>query len=116
MGDTLSSSGSTPVPDMHAEAKLLDSIDRRLSEEDQDMLSSPLTVDEFAAFIKHIKLHVSPGMDGLTAAFYQVVPVIFCQCLCIVIKNTTCNRTASPSRFYTRKASVYVRIIIGLLP
>ncbi|KAL7681847.1 hypothetical protein Plhal304r1_c053g0137291 [Plasmopara halstedii] len=34
-----------------------------------------------------MKTNSSPGMDGLTAAFYQVAPTIFGECLCIVFNH-----------------------------
>lgn len=86
MGDPPRSSGRTPVPGTHAQANLLDPIDRRLFKEDHDMLSSPFTVDVIAASTK-MKSNSSPGMDVLTAEFYQVAPVIFGECLCIVFDH-----------------------------
>lgn len=107
MGDPLSSSERTPVPETHAQAIPLDAIDRRFCEEDQDMLSSSLIVDEFVATINNMTLNSSPGMDGLTASFYQVAPIIFGEGLCIVYINYLQSGRLSQSQCQSTIALLY---------
>lgn len=39
---------------------------------------------EMGEAIKHTRGHISPGTDGLPAAFYQLAPSVFGECLQIV--------------------------------
>ena len=50
-------------------------------------LTSPLTEKEMEEAIKHMRGYSSPGIDGLPAAFYQLTPSVFGECLQIVFDD-----------------------------
>ncbi|KAF1331476.1 putative Pollike protein, partial [Globisporangium splendens] len=83
MGDPDSPAGRAPPPDETMQRKLLDSIVRFTSETDRDILNAPVTSHDLADAIRHMKATSAPGMDGLTAGFYQVAPDVFGECLSI---------------------------------
>ncbi|KAF1330506.1 putative Pollike protein, partial [Globisporangium splendens] len=84
MGDPDSPAGPTSPTDSSSRRKLLDTIDRRLSVEEQDLLNAPISGVDLADALKHMKASSAPGMDGLTAGFYQVATNVFGECLSIV--------------------------------
>ncbi|CEG46511.1 FOG: Reverse transcriptase [Plasmopara halstedii] len=67
--------------------KILDSITRFVSESDWVLLDADLTTADLADAIRHMKASSAPGMDGLTAGFYQVAPDVFGKCLAIVFND-----------------------------
>ena len=72
----------TPTPSMlAAQTKLLDSVTRTLTSEQQTSLDSTLTEAEIEAAIKSMSPHKAPGPDGFTAAFYQIAPSAFAKIL-----------------------------------
>lgn len=84
MGDPASPAGRASPPGAVIQRKLLDSVTRTVSEVDHNILNAPVSAAELASAIRHMKATSSPGMDGLTAGFYQVAPDIFGECLSIV--------------------------------
>ncbi|KAF1336049.1 putative Pollike protein, partial [Globisporangium splendens] len=84
MGDPDSPAGPTPPTNSSSRRKLLDTIDRRLPTEEQDLLNAPISGVDLADALKHMKASSAPGMDGLTAGFYQVATDVFGECLSIV--------------------------------
>ena len=87
MGDVDSPAGSGPPPDDIKQRKLLDSVSCFVSDSDRTMLDAELTSADLAGAIRHMKASSSPGMDGLTAGFYQVAPDVFGECLAIVFND-----------------------------
>lgn len=87
MGDVASPGGMAPAPDATDQLSLLDSVERFVSEPGRAVLDAELTSADLAAAIRHMKASSSPGMDGLTAGFYQVAPDIFGECLAIVFAD-----------------------------
>jgi hypothetical protein len=83
--------------------KLLDSIVRFVSEVDRAMIDAPVTAADLANAIRHMKATSSPGMDGLTAGFYQVAPDVFGECLSIVFNDRLSRGELLPSQ---RKSAV----------
>jgi hypothetical protein len=83
--------------------KLLDSIVRFVSEVDREMIDAPVTAADLANAIRHMKATSSPGMDGLTAGFYQVAPDVFGECLSIVFNDRLSRGELLPSQ---RKSAV----------
>ncbi|KAF1318193.1 putative Pollike protein, partial [Globisporangium splendens] len=84
MGDPDSPAGRAPPPDETMQRKLLDSIVCFVAEVDRAILNAPVTASDLASAIRHMKASSAPGMDGLTAGFYQVAPDVFGECLSIV--------------------------------
>ena len=87
LGDPKSSGGRASSPDVFIQQKLLDSIVSVLSDVDRTLLDAPVTSADLASAIRHTKSTSAPGMDGLTAAFYQVAPDIFGECLSVVFND-----------------------------
>ncbi|KAF1326586.1 putative Pollike protein, partial [Globisporangium splendens] len=87
MGDPNSPTGRAPPSDNAVQRKLLDSVVRVLSELDREALDMDVTALDLTEAIKHMKATSSPGMDGLTAGFYQVAPDVFGQCLELVFND-----------------------------
>ncbi|CEG48462.1 uncharacterized protein PHALS_06282 [Plasmopara halstedii] len=77
MGDRASPTGGAPPPDEAKQRKLLGSIVKVASDLDRDILNAPVTPSDLASAIKHMNATSAPGMDGLTAGFYQVAPKVF---------------------------------------
>ncbi|KAL8024079.1 putative reverse transcriptase domain, Endonuclease/exonuclease/phosphatase superfamily [Plasmopara halstedii] len=92
-----------PPPDEIMQRKLLDSIVRTVSEVDRALLDAPITAADLANAIRHMKATSSPGMDGLTAGFYQVAPDVFGECLSIVFNDQLYRGVLLPSQ---RKSAV----------
>ncbi|KAF1331450.1 putative Pollike protein, partial [Globisporangium splendens] len=103
MGDPNSPAGRAPPPDETMQRKLLDSIVRFTSEMDRDILNAPVTPNDLADAIRHMKATSAPGMDGLTAGFYQVAPDVFGECLSIVFNDRLRRGVLLPSQ---RKSAV----------
>ena len=85
MGSVYSSETDSNAPCERKQKKLLDSIQVYLASAEQDRLSTRLSTTEMAEAIKHMRSS-SPGMDGLPAAFYQLDPETFGECLRIVFE------------------------------
>ena len=103
MGDPNSPAGRAPPPDDVMQRKLLDSIMRFVSEVDRAILNAPVTAADLASAIRHMKASSAPGMDGLTAGFYQVAPDVFGECLSIVFNDRLRLGVLLPSQ---RKSAV----------
>ena len=103
MGDPSSPAGQTPSPDDRIQHRLLDSVVRFVSNTDRAILTAPVTASDLANAIRHMKASSAPGMDGLTAGFYQVAPDVFGECLCIVFKDRLHRGVLLPSQ---RKSAV----------
>ena len=87
MGDQQSSAGLPLRPCATQQHTLLHSITVTLYSPDESFLSAPLTKLEMEEAIKRMRGHSSPGMDGLPAAFYQLAPSVFGECLQIVFEH-----------------------------
>nr|CCA20574.1 AlNc14C98G5934 [Albugo laibachii Nc14] len=87
MGDSSSSAGSPSRPCARSQADLIHSITKTLSSTDEALLSAPLTQKELEGAIERMRGRSSPGLDGLPAAFYQIDPCIFGECLHIVFAD-----------------------------
>ena len=70
MGDASSPTRSSPLVNHGSRRKLLKTIHKRLTADDQDLLNAPISGADFADALKHMRANSSPGMDGLTAGFY----------------------------------------------
>ncbi|KAG2811023.1 hypothetical protein PC118_g23582 [Phytophthora cactorum] len=103
MGDPISPAGRAPPPNDGIQRKLLDSIVCFVSEIDRAILSGPVTTADLTSAIRHMKATSAPGMDGLTAGFYQVAPVVFGECLSIVFNDRLQCGVLLPSQ---RKSAV----------
>ena len=84
MGDFKNGFNHHQPPRDEPQEILLRTIQKTLSSDEDSLLSSPLTAKELSEAIKHMRGHSSPGMDGLPAAFYQISPDLFGECLRIV--------------------------------
>ncbi|KAI9912348.1 hypothetical protein PsorP6_005498 [Peronosclerospora sorghi] len=87
MGDAESPSGTALAPDELKQLMLLESVSRFVSDTDRDMPNAALTAADLANAIQHMRATSSPGMDGLTAEFYQVTPDVFGECLQVVFSD-----------------------------
>ena len=67
---------SSEPPCPAATQSVLSAVDVRLSSEDCEVLDGPLTVAEVTAAVAHTQADKSPGLDGLTGAFYKAFPAI----------------------------------------
>nr|CCA25919.1 AlNc14C332G10705 [Albugo laibachii Nc14] len=85
MGDQSSTAGLPLHPCAQKQAILIHSITKTLTSSNECLFSSPLTKKEMEEAIKHIRGYSSPGMDRLPAAFYQLAPSVFGECLQIVL-------------------------------
>ncbi|KAF1331678.1 putative Pollike protein, partial [Globisporangium splendens] len=103
MGDPDNPAGRAPPPDETMQRNLLDSIVRFTSETDRDILNAPVTSHDLADAIRHMKATSAPGMDGLTAGFYQVAPDVFGECLSLVFNDQLRRGVLLPSQ---RKSAV----------
>lgn len=103
MGDPDSPAGRAPPPDEAMQCKLLDSITRLVPEMNREILNAPVTASDLAAAIRHMSASSAPGMDGLTAGFYQVAPDLFGECLSIVFNDQQRRGILLPSQ---RKSAV----------
>lgn len=63
---------------------LINTINRTLSEEEASLLSTFITACDLAASTRKMPAHSVPELDGFTAAFYQIAPGVFAECLKIV--------------------------------
>lgn len=103
MGDLNSPAGKAPPPDEALQRKLLDSVVRVATEIDRVILNAPVTTADLTSAIRHMRATSAPGMDGLTAGFYQVAPEVFGECLCIVFNDQLRRGVLLPSQ---RKSAV----------
>uniref|UniRef100_A0AAV1V4S1 Reverse transcriptase domain-containing protein n=1 Tax=Peronospora matthiolae TaxID=2874970 RepID=A0AAV1V4S1_9STRA len=103
MGDPTSPAGLGPPPHAAFQLTLLNTVVRSVSSLDLDILDAPVTATDLAAAIRHMRATSSPGMDGLTAGFYQVAPDVFGDCLSIVFKDRLHRGTLLP---FQRKSAV----------
>nr|CCA17406.1 reverse transcriptase putative [Albugo laibachii Nc14] len=87
MGNPSSLAGPPSRLCARKQAGLLHSITKTLSSTHEAFLSAPLTQKKMEGAIKRMRSHCSPGMDGLPAAFYQLAPAIFGECLQIVFAD-----------------------------
>ncbi|DBA00694.1 TPA: hypothetical protein N0F65_003623 [Lagenidium giganteum] len=46
----------------------------------QEVLNAPVTGEDLASAIKHMRANSAPGLDGLTAGFYQMAPAVSGEC------------------------------------
>nr|CCA27975.1 pollike protein putative [Albugo laibachii Nc14] len=82
----VTSNPSEIIEEFRDQMKLLDSITVLLESAEQDRLSTRISATEMAEAIKHMRSRSSPGMDGVPAAFYQLDPETFGECLRIVFE------------------------------
>ncbi|CEG46404.1 FOG: Reverse transcriptase [Plasmopara halstedii] len=85
MGNANSPTCITPPPDDGKQ--LLDSVLRFVTDSDLEILDAELTTADLACAIGHMKATSSPGMDGLTAGFYQVAPDVFDECFVVIFND-----------------------------
>ena len=62
-----------------------------------------MTSADLASAIRHMRATSAPGMDGLTAGFYQVAPDVFGECLSVVFNDRLRHGHLLPSQ---RKSAV----------
>ncbi|DAZ98318.1 TPA: hypothetical protein N0F65_008904, partial [Lagenidium giganteum] len=55
--------------------------------------------------IKHMRANAAPGLDGLTAGFYQTAPAVFGDCLSIVFNHQLQRSTLLPTSSSTTNSS-----------
>ena len=79
------SESSRPTP--HQRNILLDFLTSKLSDQQRDLLDSPLEIDELAASIKAMSPHKAPGLDGFPAKFFQLAPRTFAHILLYVFND-----------------------------
>ncbi|CEG44996.1 pollike protein [Plasmopara halstedii] len=84
MGDTNSSTGPPPSANPDSQRELLNTIDKRVTSEEQALLNATISRDELTDALKHMKANSAPGMDGLPAGFYRVAGKDFGKCLSTV--------------------------------
>ncbi|EFX60547.1 hypothetical protein DAPPUDRAFT_71448, partial [Daphnia pulex] len=73
-------------PNRASRRRFLRILKTRLTNDQRDVLDSPITPTELAAAIKTMPPNKSPGMDGFPAAFFQLEPSLFGEILCLVFK------------------------------
>ena len=83
-GRSQQSAARAPPPDTTLQRTLLSIVVQSVSSLDRDILDAPVAGTDLAASIRHMRATSSPGMDGLTAGFYQVAHDVFGECLSIV--------------------------------
>uniref|UniRef100_A0AAV1UCY8 Reverse transcriptase domain-containing protein n=1 Tax=Peronospora matthiolae TaxID=2874970 RepID=A0AAV1UCY8_9STRA len=103
MGDPTGPAGLGPPPHAAFQRTLLNTVVRSVTSLDRDILDAPVTATDLAAAIHHMRATSSPGMDGMTAGFYQVAPDVFGDCLSIDFKDRLHRGTLLPSQ---RKSAV----------
>ena len=103
MGDPNSPAGKATPPDDTMQRRLLGSITRSVSSLDRAILDAPVAAADLAAAIRHMRSTSAPGMDGLTAGFYQVAPDVFGECLSMVFRDQLKRGRLLPSQ---RKSAV----------
>lgn len=76
--------GPTASTDQRSQSRLLHSVTTRLDEVERLALNEDISPEDLTMALKHMRASSAPGMDGLTAGFYQVAPDTFGECLSIV--------------------------------
>lgn len=76
----------TPI-DLERQENLLELINIGLSTQERENLDSPLHENEFENAIMDMKKKKTPGVDGLTAEFYQLYPTLWASILLTVFNH-----------------------------
>ncbi|KAI9919546.1 hypothetical protein PsorP6_017313 [Peronosclerospora sorghi] len=103
MGDPNSPAERSLPPNDVLQRNLLRSIVRFVPEVDRTILDAEVAASDLASAIRQMKATSAPGMDGLSAGFYQVAPDVFGECLSIVFKDRLSCGVLLPSQ---RKSAV----------
>ena len=115
MGDQKSSAGLLLRPCATQQDTLLQSTTATIFSLDESYLSARLTIMEMEEAIKSMRGHSSPGMDRLPAAFYQLTPSVFGECLQIVfeqqLRRGSLLRSHRSPAMYKSDLSVTLRIL-----
>ncbi|KAI9919231.1 hypothetical protein PsorP6_011983 [Peronosclerospora sorghi] len=98
MGDPNSPAERSLPPNDVLQRKILLSIVRFVPEVDRTILDAEVTASDLASAIRHTRATSAPGMDGLSAGFYQVAPDVFGDCLSIVFKDRHIRGVLLPSQ------------------
>ena len=56
---------------LHLQQQFLENVNKKLNEQDKQILDLPITLDEIQATIRNTDTNKSPGIDGLPIEFYQ---------------------------------------------
>ena len=107
MGSLRNSGTDSADPCEFNQIKLLDSITASLESAVQDRLCTRISAIEMAEAIKHMSSRSSPGMDGLPAAFYQLDPETFGECLRIVFEYQLERGILLPSQRHSAITLLY---------
>ena len=77
---------------------LLDSVTQFATPSDRAILDAPGTAADLASVIRHMRATSAPGINELTAGFYQVESDVFGKCLSIVFNDRIrCGHLRCPS-------------------
>nr|CCA26181.1 PREDICTED: similar to pollike protein putative [Albugo laibachii Nc14] len=109
MGDDSSTVGLPLHLCAQKQAIIISSITKTLSSSDESFLSPSLTKNEMEEAIKHMRGYSSPGMDGLPAAFYQLAPSVFGECLQIVFNDQLRRGTSLRSQRSSAITLLYIK-------
>ena len=74
----------TSKPNLYQRTRLLQFLDKRLTDTQRDSLDTPLEVEEFVGAIKAMAPNTSPGLDGFPGKFFKIAPNTFSEILQIV--------------------------------
>ena len=85
--------------DKDAGEKLLQNSNKKLDDEDKDLLDSEVTGAEIEKVIKLLKKEKSPGEDGIISEFYQEYWYLIYNELTDVIKESFNTKTMSMSQY-----------------
>ena len=64
-------------PTTQQRERLLQFLQCKISDQQRDLLETPLEIEELAASIKAMAPHKTPGLDGFPAKFFQLAPNTF---------------------------------------
>ncbi|CEG47070.1 uncharacterized protein PHALS_03731 [Plasmopara halstedii] len=99
MGDADSPTGPPPIANPDSQRELLNTIDKRLTSEDQALLNATISGAELTDALKQMKANSAPGMVGLTAVFNRVAAEDFKKCLSTFFNyQLSCGKLFSSQR------------------